>query len=235
MTLSRKRSFGERVWGGDQTTVDEARATYEHDPDRQLIPYASVLYSFRNKRVGATSLERLCPDLQERAKGLLLITGNVSDKQGTADDMDTIATHLAWLSYRQAFSFPERLALRKLAWEVAEKGYAVAAKLTHPFQKHTPLLLLLTQAELLMGEKLYAPAMGLLAGVAKAAKHASDPNQKARVYRKLGMLYRKASLPYGMPSRMYYGFWLILRAACLRGIPLNNRLKSMAAFVGFSR
>lgn len=233
--MSKDKNFGDRVWRGDKTTVAEAEEKYKRDPERQLLPYASVLYSFRGSSTNAHELEQLRNELKERARGLILTSGMSSDPQGTGDKMDMLATYLSWLSRRQTFTFPERLSLRKLAWEVASSGYMAAAKVSQSFQKHTPLLLLLTQAELLIGEKLYALAKELLDGVSKAAVQASDLNQRARIYRKLGMLYRKLGWYYGMPSRIWYGIYLGMRAIFVRGVPVNNRLKSVAGLFHIGR
>ncbi len=61
-------SFSNRVWKGDSQTVAEARERFNQGPlEQELLPYASVLYSFRSDPACARALIELEPVLQDNA------------------------------------------------------------------------------------------------------------------------------------------------------------------------
>jgi|GEM_PF-2684349 len=226
------QTFSDRVWRGDRATIDEAWEKYQQGGN--LLPCASVLYSFRHVSRARKKLLSLAKPLRERAEFHIGQIGSKTEFNSLPDLLDMISSYVIWLGDRVP-SYPERLSLRRLAWEAATRGERLLIRhYNFPYNLHTRLLLLLTQVQLLITEELYSEAWVRLREAGGLARDIADANQKARVYRKLGMLYRRAGFSNGRPFRMCYGFWWIIRAIFVRGIPLNNRLKSVAALLGIT-
>jgi hypothetical protein len=220
-------NYNERVWAGDPATVAEARATYRSNPEGGLIPLAVALYSFRAKEPFAMELLGLRPQLLARAQDLLGGTAYTEvPKRERADKADVLSTYLEWMTRECDLSDEERDELQKIAIELCKYGMNVVADELH--DHHTWFLLKLTMARLSLAKGWVQAALYDLTLVENQAHYITDANQRARVYRKLGLLYRKC-------GRHGQGFRWGMRACLVPGVPLAVRAKSVAALLGIDR
>jgi len=226
--MVQNNEYGKRVWAGDPKTVAEARTKYQADPEGQLIPFAVALYSFRMNEKFAKELLELRQPLMVRAQEF----GQIPQKkllphQEHMNLLDVLSTYLEWMSRRKVLSPSERKRLLDTAYRTATYGATLA---THQFKasEHVWELLTLTAARTLIGQQNYRGAVRLLNDVVEFAPSIADANQRTRVYRKLGLLYR-------MRFRFVRGFYWGIRACVVPGVPLAVRAKSVAALLGIDR
>jgi hypothetical protein len=221
------KNYGLRVWGGDTTTVAEARAQYFGDSQGHLMTYAVALFSFRYIPQFAREMELIHLSLVGRANALLELASVEENPLERANDVETLSSHLEYLSHRRRLEIRRGLLLGK-AVALCELGLKICSE--HPLPEsglHTPLLLKLMRFKLylLTRERSRSYVRRRLTEVIDRAPDVPDPNQRARVYRKIGMVSRKAWAPF---QAHYWG----VTACCVPGIPLAVRLKSFAALAG---
>lgn len=228
MPQAENSDFGQRVWSGDESTVPEARRKYRDDPDHQLIHYAMVLYSFRANEEHREELLSLRLALMSFAKKFVEDPLEWSlSKEHEARLADVLSTYLEWMSRRQELSSSEQSNLRRLAWDV----YRIGARHDDILEEtgdHTLDLLELTAARLFIDDGEYNFAYARLEDISWHAHKITDPNQRARVYAKLGLLYGKC-------NRLIEGLYWGIRACLVSGIPASARLKSVAALFDIDR
>lgn len=228
--MNEKKEWSRRVWGGDPTTVAEARKEYERNPKnaKQLIRYAVALYSFRQHERFAKELLMLRPWLLHRAHlGLETAILAKSDAALTvADEYDVLSTHLAWMSRQDGLEDSKRREIRAVALRLCEEVTSLIVNV--PPGHHTLPLIRLTHAELLFEDGEETAGRSHLNGVARRARDITDANQRARVMRKLGALLRRN-------DRFWRGVLWGVRACLVRGIPMAVRMKSVAALIGIDR
>ena len=222
---NKKRSFKERVWAGDKRTVAEARNRYLADPEDALIGLASVLYSFRYKKRYARELQGLEIEIIRKASeeiGPASVDSRFA-KQEIAK-LDMLATYLVWLSRRS----PDPETCLEVASLIGKRGLELtvhAARMGIDVV-HSHCLIELTMAQIAIlrgdiveaGRRLDCPFRNVI--------RITDSNQKARVYRKLGLLHRKI-------GRRRIGFECGFRA--FSGVPFAVKVKSFAALLGIER
>lgn len=210
-------TYGERVWAGDPSTVVEARARYDEDQATGLIPLAGALYSFRFKKELAEELLSLLPQLLVYARSLLAVR---KESEEQADLADVLSTWFEWMSRCGELTRGERVVVLGVAQSVCARGLSIPGS-----RLHTWCLLRLTYARLLYSEKNIPFTRRYLVGTSSFARAIEDANQRARVYRKLGLLFRLAGMPF---SGIYWG----VRACLVFGVPMQVRAKSAAALLG---
>jgi hypothetical protein len=220
------KTFGARVWGGDSTTVAEARRLYTQDPDEWLIRYAVALYSFRAKPRFAEELLWLRPPLLKRAQQVLEAAMRGDLALSLANKVDVLSTHLAWMSRQDGLGGSKRREVRAVALRLCEEATSLIVNV--PPGHHTLALIRLTHAELLFEDDEETAGRSYLNGVARKARGITDANQRARVMRKLGALLRRH-------GRFWRGILWGARACLVRGVPMAVRLKSVAALLGVER
>ena len=213
-------SFGRRTWNGDPTTVAEARRRYYKDPN-QFVPYVSQLYSFRHRSEFARELRALRSDLFDCADQLRTDT----NYQAQADKLDVLSTILEWLSRSDSYSEATSRTVRNKAVEACYHGLDCANEIS---RSHTWCLLKLTLVRLWIDDRQFEGIQEHLAEVSGFARKIQDPNQRARVYRKLGLLYR-------MSSHLLPGYGWGIRACVVPGVPPPVCFKSVAALLGIDR
>jgi hypothetical protein len=221
--VTESKSYTNRVWKGDSTTVNEARDAYQKDAKSGLIPYAVALYSFRANFRFASELLGLRFELLERAATVTVPDALSADQLQFADQADVLSTYFEWMSRR-----PE---LREEAAGLRMQARALiirALSMTHDPTHHTFYLLALTAVRILLTEGRFLNARQELIWMASHAHQIKDANQRARVYRKMGMLSRACGLG---SSGWIWG----MRACFVPGAPLNVRAKSVAALFGIDR
>ena len=219
-------TYNERIWRGDLKTVAEARIKYSLDPVGQLVPFASVLYSFKSKRECANELLTLRLPLIKRAQNLMesrpLSQKDASESE--IDSADVISTVLEWMSRCDDLFTRARYEAENMARSLSDWGkeFAWINRFTNG---HTWLLLELTSARIKISRKRNSDALVNLEHIAQyATSIVKDRNQEARIYRKLGMEFR-------MIGQFFPGLYWGLRACVVPGIPLAARLKSLVAFL----
>lgn len=221
--MSRKDTFGNRVWRGDPKTVAEARADFEKDP-KHLIRFAVALYSFRRKRRFAQELGGLLSVLMREAEEMLRAPRYEPDAIRFADKADVVSTHLEWMSRFLSLTLQERREIRDLVSKLCSEG--VSATLPHDSGRgHTRRLLTLTKVRVLLEQGQRRVAWLFLNGELNTIDRVADPRQRARLYAKAGFLCRKL-------GRHATGFSLGVRACTVPRIPINVRGKATVALAG---
>jgi hypothetical protein len=217
-----------RVWAGDRRSVAKARARFvRDDPQEQLIPYATTLYSFRYDRRCANELISHYHELYARAERETMRPYGPDNAREVANRADTLSTHLEWMSRQASFPRERRQGAQMMAEMLCTYGAQCVARHHYQFQgHHTPYLLKLTAARIDLGKGNLGNASRILEEVIRDdPTRISDPNQRVRVYRKLGLLLRKRG------ARDRWG----IRALLVPEVPLANRLKSAAALLDIDR
>lgn len=214
-------SYAARVWKGDPSTVAEAFEQYRQDGN--LLSYAMALYSFRHISEYATRLVELRTDLWRYSNSYVAANPLRGELMAYANEGDALSTYLEWLSRRTDISEDERNELRRAMTQVTGRAF-INARLDSG-SNHTWCLLGLTLArsELAFAKSKNRPYSRRRLDDIAASVRIPDANQRVRVFRKLGMLYR-------MMGKWWTGTWWGVRAIFVRGVPLTVRAKSIAAF-----
>jgi hypothetical protein len=222
-----KRSFGSRVWAGDRNTVAEAREKYQQDPEAELVPFGVALYSFRNNPRFARELLELREPFLARARGMLQIGADrLMSARDYANRADVLSTYLEWMSRRRELSAEHQEETLGIADTLARRGQERASELE--VSDHSRALLALIRAYIAVTRRGHLGMALHLDMIAREAVTIKDPNQRARVYRKLGLLYRRC-------SDFSKGIGWGIRACFVPDVPLAVRLKSAAALFGIDR
>ena len=182
------RDLGRKIWDGEPDALGIARKRYLESPEEQLVSYASTLYSFRSRIEARDELLRIAPALITRSKQ----TEKVSPAQA-----DVLSTVLFWMWKRYC---PDDSDFFWTVREVCRHGIRTAV---NERGEHTLSLLRLTYAQLLGSYDFYEDYARLLTGkilrqVRADAPYIRDPNQRARVFRKLGVLMLRRGNPLGI-------------------------------------
>ena len=226
----KNKTWSARVWGGDPSTVAEARKAYEQEPEdaARLVKYAVALYSFRSKGRFAEELLVLRPWLLRRAWALLKMERPTESEQVRkfANEVDVLSTHLAWVSRQPQLASGVRREAHNIAVELCREGLEILWK--RGMSGHSRLLIGLTRAELFLDDGEEWMARGELIDIEHEIREVQDAKQKVRIMRKLGTLWRRTG------SHVRGTEW-ILRSIFVADVPLAVRLKSVAALFGINR
>jgi hypothetical protein len=220
------KTLNDRIWAGDRTAVIEVANRYFADPAGQLVPLASTLYSFRQRPECAAELVVLRPDLVARAERIALGPRG-GDPVAEANEADVVSTVLAWMARCVKMDETDRRHAIRAAKDACREGLNRLFALREHVRPggHTELLLEVTLARLLIAEGNPKAALAKVRAIATLAPRIADPNQRARVYRSVGILLRSQ-------LRFFRGVGWGIRAALVPGSSGSVRLKSLAAFVG---
>lgn len=217
-----------RVLEGDPKTIVEARALFENDRENGLLPYAVALYSLQRRHPRfATELIAL----RDRLVASTIALSHIYADEGTAVQLavraDCFATYLYWISTRKEV----RLANADEAYRVAEKGCRWGLDVTQIYKRlfvghEAPALLGLTLVELLMDKRRLLPLnekeiMKRLRSVREKMRFVIPSEQRARAYRKYGLLAARRTFVHGLG-------WT-LRSCFVQGIVPMTRLKNLGA------
>lgn len=205
----------QRIWKGDIAVLEEIEVLYRHGTSISIIEWASALYSFRGHRKWPEwerKLHYLKEDLCFEAERLKQLSPAYGEYKDHADRADVLSTILLYLDLQDA------------AQAACEAGLGWASHL--PRTDHSYALLLLTCAQIHLGRFSMKVAQRTLRRAERQVVHIEDAQQRNRVYRKLGMLYRKLG-----KRTFWHGWKWGMRAVFQRKIPLAVRIKSVAALV----
>lgn len=199
--------------------------------DTKLVLMAEHLYINRHDAIFRTMLLSLKPHLQDLAAGFAVrlridMSQDTQTRVSFLDSVQTLAVILTWMSRHVPFKAWVRANLRKQAKELVALG--IVARPLEQNGSATTSLLFLTAAQIAVTEKETKLADEHLIQAWGYSRTITDPNQRARVFRKLGMLYRKIG-HYGT------GLGFGIRALFVPGSTLAVRTKSAAALMGISR
>lgn len=218
------------IWQGDPERVIEARRRYEEDPEKELIPYASALYSFRHLSSCVETLIELQPEISLRGLKLASTDFDRVDRPEFANRADTLSTICVWLSDQLVIPVETKEGLRVLALRLCDTGlHAVYPWSRTAWYSHTYYLLNLTWASLNLSDEYSGVRLDRVA--IEAPMHVKDANQKARIFIKLGALFRKRNCGNDWRRGLYWG----IRGCLVWGVPLNVRAKGLAALLGVER
>lgn len=221
-------TFSDRVWADDPSTISEARARYEQDPEGQLLPFASVLYSFlhrvKYRRQAARDLYALRESLSARARQLPCCPPAPQEavEERFAAQAEMLATYLHWIS-RRSPDLGQRERFKNCARRAISEGLGYARGTGQ--KGHTRALLFLALAAIDLDEGLRLNAGVNLRFAAKLAPGVQNINQRARVYRKLGLLFRRS-------GAFVEGMRWSIRACRLPGVARGVRKKNLIALCG---
>jgi hypothetical protein len=223
--MARPKSDTERIWEGDQSVIEEAWKRFDENPEKELLPFASVLYSFRSREHARWYLIGIRDILLKRAKSLVakIVDAGELEAQQCADEADVLSTVLLWLSEKKSVPHVERTHILNAVLQTSTWGVQLMFKGTISF--HTQCLLHLTLAQARIADRQrFDP--GSLSFVEMLQEKIDNPNQRARVLRKLGMIYRSQ-------ARYLGGLRWGIRACLVPGSTRAVRMKSVVALVGF--
>lgn len=205
-------SFNDRIWIGDSRTVAEARDAFRNG-SKTLLEFLSVLYSFRYRRRYANELWDYRGGCYKLGQNF---PGSDPSKIGLpelANQADVLSSLLLW--YRsQAADYSWRYS--RQAKVVAEAGLMFC---TADTPRHTRALLRLTLAEISLSSRMRMQALDCIDTAAEAAPLIEDVNQKARVYRKIGLLLRTAG---EWREGMRWGVSACRLPGIARGVAIKN-------------
>ena len=214
-----------KTWAGDHAGPDGAAALHQYRfsktpkgprRDRELVPYAVTLYSAR-KDVDVTRLyEPLVPKLIDRISPAFY--------EKNADALDVISTHLAWWAQLQRAKLSMLQIRAKFA---AEEACLLGFELTEsePLGEHTRTLLLLTYVDLQILHGRWKFALPYLFEATGRARHITDPNHRARAYRKLAYIWCLRLKLFGFVPDPF-GLWFLFRARTVPGIAADVKSKN---------
>jgi hypothetical protein len=230
--------YSARVWKGDQTTVKEARDAYLNDPKKGLIPYAVALYSFRQQKKFAEELIGIRYQLISYAESNMLnhySTKHMDVCVELAQQADILSTHLEWISRQEHSPLLFQPEQREYVWANASRLFYFGIKKAEDakMEDHTLPLLYLTGARLFLTSGKFRSVPRAIEFLEEAEDKMAlgkipDPNQRARVYRKLGFLFRQCG---ETEAGLFWG----VKALLIPGATMNTRAKSLAAFFGVDR
>jgi hypothetical protein len=213
-----------RLWNGDVRAVVHAQQQYAFDRRVGLLPYAVALYSFRHKSKYRKELIALLPELLSRAEEVWLWADSVERTAEQAHACDVLSTHLEWITRQGTLSMLQQQLVLRAVDRLCRYGIDCVGEVYR--EAHTAALLTLTSVRVGLREK--SSVWGALDTVVDYAEDIHDPMQRARVYAKLGYLYRK-------DWWLLDGYWWGIQAILVPGITGNVRLKAFALLLGFDR
>lgn len=231
MFHTKKLSLGDMIWRGNEHAIVESRERFHEEPEKRLVVHTSTLYSFRRREDCVRELVSLRHHLLARSEALRSTAWDSLNIGEVVDQADVLSTILGWLSDSTKIPSEQQEELRKEACAVCEFGLQILEDLLRgvPTANHSWHLLKLTRAALSLRDGKIKDAFRDIHIVDREKDRVFDPRQRARVYRKLGMLYRAIDDSIGR------GFWMGVRAVFVPGVPLAVRLKSLGALVGLVR
>ncbi len=222
--------YGTRVWKGDERTVAEARQRYSEDSHKNLLSYAGALYSFRRDPKNAQALLRLTARLLRHQEEL--VASMADDFYGSwfIDRADMLTTYYEWISRQDVLAEIIQQMVHQEALRLCVDALPAASVYKESGARaHSYFLLLLTHASLQFDT--YGIGWNLDTVRQQAPIFVKDPNQRARIFIKLGMLLRKAHV-LNRRSDWFAGLYWGIRGCLVRGVPRNVRLKGLAALLG---
>lgn len=187
-SMHRDSKLASQIWEGKPEAIREVRRSYEADPEGQFVPWVSTLYSFRSISACAQELTMLIPRMVAWVGDEELAKMDHLDPLGRADQFDVISTVLVWAAER-ASSEHEKSRLMERAYDAVGHGLYLVPK--QALLLHTRPLLFLTRVQTSLWSDLKDEARATLRLVSTLVPHVADPNQKVRIYRKLGLLELK--------------------------------------------
>lgn len=200
-----------RIWAGDSSVVAEVKNLWITEKI-SLSEWVSTLYSFRGIHSNRKALVQLLPEIREEVQCLDAAMITCSEHQNVADRADVFATVLVWLGEYE------------LAEKACQTGLTHSIHLTRKKPSHALLLLTCTEINIRKGN--FGHSLRSLGESARIADLITDLNQRNRVYRKIGKLYRKLGRGNLLES-IRWG----LGAVCMQGITPAVRAKSLAALL----
>lgn len=209
-------NLSQRIWRGDSSAVREALQQYGEDGD--VLKIASILYSFRYLREYQDELRKLLSSLNHEAWVILKETPEPQtevERLALADRIETLTSILIYLGQRPATD-AGLLALVN-ARALIPKGLRLHKRSGH----HTRAFLLLHCVSMDLNKECRDET---LREAIRTARRVVDPNQRARVYRKIGLY-----LGDRFPCR---GLMWSIKACFVPGSTLAVRLKSLVALAG---
>ena len=228
-------TFGDRVWAGDNTTVAEALERFVHAQDerKEILPCASVLYSFRQKpnaAIGLLALRRLLLEYQD-----FLVSQDSDSYLGSSylDRADMLSTYFTWMGARKELTWSQQKRILHHALVISDTARVEAQSLIGTEKAHTYYLLMLTCASLQINRGSATELLRII-DLHVSNEPRLDPRQRVRIYAKLGLLMREDAVPTNV------GYWLRgarwgIRAVFVPNVPANVRMKALAALVGIQK
>lgn len=202
------------------------REAFERDPEGERVPFASTLYSGRSHaRIRAFLLEYIETHLYDHA---LRLNMNVTPDT-FMDTVDVVSTIFVWAARQPETNSTRGNNLLNVAAILIYEALSHEAQLS--FAPHSPLLIMLTRAEIHFTT---GTSEGLASGLADVyeararARSIRDPHQRERVLRKAGLLLRAH-------GRKGAGYASLIKALLVPHTSLGVKAKTIAALIGVER
>jgi hypothetical protein len=201
-------SYADRVRAQKKTALQESFEQYLKCPETGLVPFATELYNCQED-VAATLLLDFRTDMLRYVHTLRQKRPpNVEARILCAHEADTLSTHFEWMSHRRELAATSRALLRDEAEMLAQFGFEQSSCLSRTH--YLPWLLKLTLAKIELSRGHVVNTYDHLIEVARVARDVADPAERARIFGRLGWLYKRLG---DTPSaRRWY-----LRACLVRG------------------
>lgn len=199
---------------------------YGRDPEGECVPFASTLYAGRShKRIR----ELLLKFVVEQLYGYALRLKLHAEPKKFMDRVDVISTIFVWAARQPEVDSATKENLVNVAAALIQE--ALANEPVLPAAPHSPLLVMLTRAEIhFMDDTDESVAKGLLDSyeARNRAETVRDPRQRERVLRKAGMLLRHH-------GRRRAGYAALIAALRVPHTSLAVKVKTLAALIGIER
>ena len=227
MAHGHQPEVGLLLWKGKYKEAAELHLeAYQRDPERECVPFASTLYSGRSdKRIRELLLSFTVEHLYDHALRLSLH----AMPRKIMDTVDVISTIFVWTARQPEIDSATRENLLNVASLLIEE--ALANEMRFPYAAHSPLLIMLTRAEIHFMEGTdESVAAGLLDAIEARNRAGSVPDlrQRERVLRKAGMLLRSH-------GRKRAGYQSLIAALLVPHTSFGVKVKTLAACMGVER
>lgn len=200
-----------QIWDKDVRAIERARAIYDEDPVRNLVMWASTLYSFKEIKEYADELKELKPRLIDEVPGTVSELARAGKRPQAASVAETVATHLAWMSAEEQDPYPHKV--RKAAESLI--GHALRLTVKEPLGEHTRALAHLVAARLAGPDS--STFVHHLDEARYRTPYIKDLDQRIRAYRNLAFWYWRDR---DLESCGWWGVrWLWLRLMTKLGHP----------------
>lgn len=227
MAHGHQPEIGRLLWKGKyKQAVALHLEAFERDPERECVPCASTLYAGRSDaRIRALLLEYIETHLYDHA---LRLNMNVTPDT-FMDTVDVVSTIFVWATRQPETDAAQGNNLLNVAAILIYEALSHEAQLS--FAPHSPLLIMLTRAEIHFTT---GTSEGLASGLADVyearnrARAIRDPRQRERVLRKAGLLLRAH-------GQRRAGYVSLIKALLVLHASFGVKAKTIAALLGVER
>lgn len=216
----------------DNKSVAKARILYNQDPQRHLLTVAHALYASAYRKRYARELVELRVELMMELDTLISADFNHYYGSDHNDRIDMVSTYLVFIARRKELSPAQQRHFLQTASMLCINALEYAGSPLNMKHSHSYYLIATTYASLHIGSPVGLVWLQIVGDGAPI--HVADPNQKSRIYRRLGLLFPDTAPLWGdftFAASMVGMYWA-LKACAVPGTNAKTRLKSIYALTG---